>query len=713
MKRLGLVGVLAVVVVLGCDRDKGLKKDFVNPPLAFRMNQNIHNVPMDAAGQDSMIESYLRNGYGGFASNVDFNHYLTDEGMASFTRFSKEIRRRGMSLWLYDEQGYPSGNAGDKVIKTNPAWESMGLYEKDTLVEPGELLYQLPPGELVKAAAYRLTENSLDWNSELDLQQYVKTGKLNWSVPVGNWRILVVTKYRLYENFQACAKDEGKLGANYPSLMLPEVTQRFIELTHEAYRKYLGDDLGAYFVSTFTDEPSLMAVPFGMFSWSVIPWIGLLSDEIQKRYGYRPEERSAQLFLDEGEEGEKVRYQYFSTMAGLIVDNYFKPIKEWCRSHHFKSGGHLLLEETLMAHVPLYGDAFRCMQEMDAPGIDVLSCFPSLTPVHSPKLASSAAELSGANRVMCEPCPVADRIKLGGPETPAANVRGFLNIQLAGGVTDFNNYLQLSNSTQAEKNEFNTYVARISMLLRGGYTKADIAVVYPAETMWTKWIPEPVSVSGWDSVAGGDIDAVEVEQAFRNVSRFLYQYRWEYAYIDSKAIIDGEIKDGKLIHGQLQWKVIILPGVNTLPIDAWKKLEQFTRSGGIVISLNAAPENSESRFPDETVVATGRTIFNNSDKSVILEDWSPVELHRLLMKNLVKDFTLAEDQLPVRYCHRMIDGKDVYFLFNDSDKIIKTRLAFGNKDRFTEWDPATGTTRHVNGLIELNLLPFHGKIYRQ
>ncbi|MFA5814545.1 MAG: glycosyl hydrolase, partial [Bacteroidales bacterium] len=346
------------------------------------------------------------------------------------------------------------------------------------------------------------------------------------------------------------------------------------------------------------------------------------------------------------------------------------------------------------------------------PGIDVLSCFPALTPIHSPKLASGAAELTGATRVMCEPCPVADRIKLGGQETPADHVRGFLNIQLLGGVTDFNNYLQLSNSDQEEKNEFNRYVARIAMLLRGGHTKAEIAVVYPIETMWTKWIPKPVSVAGWDSVSGGNPDAVMVEQSFRNVSRFLYNHRWEYAYIDSKAIIDAEVKDGKLVHGLLQWKVIILPAVNTLPAEAWRKLALFAEAGGIVISLNAMPENSESHFPDETVLKIGKEIFNRYDKSVILKDWSPTELNRLLTKFLVKDFRLGDEQVPVRYCHRMIDGRDCFFLINDSDKEVKTSLQFDENRRFTEWDPASGKTRSVKGVIELELPAFHGKVYR-
>src|SRR3546814_10637274 len=88
-----------------------------------------------------------------------------------------------------------------------------------------------------------------------------------------------------------------------------------------------------------------MAASFQSKRWSVIPCAKLLSDSVEARYGYRPEQRLFELFEDIGSAGQQVRYQYFHTVGDLIAAHYFKRIKAWSNQHNLKSGGHLLLEE--------------------------------------------------------------------------------------------------------------------------------------------------------------------------------------------------------------------------------------------------------------------------------------------------------------------------------------------------------------------------------
>ena len=142
---------------------------------------------------------------------------------------------------------------------------------------------------------------------------------------------------------------------------------------------------------------------------------------------------------------------------------------------------------------------------------------------------------------MSEPCPIMERFTLG-DEPPVDKVMGHLNMLMAGGVTDFNNYLRLTRASQEEKVAINEYVGRTVMLLRGGVTVADVGVVYPIESLWTRFTPEPLKVwdgfftdpevTGWDTLAGGAAEAVLVEQTFRNSSRFMFNNRWEYSYLD-------------------------------------------------------------------------------------------------------------------------------------------------------------------------------------
>lgn len=684
-----------------------LVQTFAQVPNTYRMNENIHYIPRDDDAQQKLIEKYLSMGYGGFAANVSFNQYLTPEGMNSFKAFCEKAKANNMELWLYDEQGYPSGSAGGRVFMENEVWEAKGIFKKDTLVNEGEISYKMPPGKTIQVFALSEVDT-------VDLLQNVDENKLSWTAPAGQWKIVAFSKNTLYDHFQVSLSPNApreKLSPRYPSLLIPEVTQSFIRTTHDEYVDYSGNDLGKYFVSTFTDEPSLMAVSFADEAWSVIPWARVLSDAVEQKYAYRPENKLIELFEDEGSTGQKIRYQYFKTVAELISNNYFKPIKDWCANHGTISGGHLLLEETMMAHVPLYGDIFACFRQMDAPGIDALSCLPENTPVHTPKMVSSAAELTGSARIMCEPCPVIDKRALGGKEPATEKVRGFMNIQLAGGVTDFNNYLKLSNASPEEKKEFNQYVGRIAEQLRGGHSVADVALLYPIESLWTKFIPEPMQVSGWDSVRGGNPKAIEVEQSFRNTARMLFRERWEYNIIDTKAIEDSKVESGQLVHGNLKWRLLILPNVNTLSRAACNKLFEFVKSGGYLVAIGDTPINSTENFPDQEIKATAEQLFELPN-AMRVERLSDIKSKELLEASLEKDIRINNEKLPVRFAHRFINDQHVYFVYNDSDKAIDFDVSFRNIAAPVFLDPETGQTYKKGENPSIHLEPYKSAIVK-
>lgn len=706
----------SLLVVSSCTKkgETDLKTSWQDPPPEFRMKRNLHNFPLDPSGQDSLIELTLDNGWGGFALNVPFSDYLTDEGMKATKRFCEKAKVKGMDLWLYDEKGYPSGNAGDLVIKEDPTWESMGIYMKDSTVNGGSIRFLMPPGEVIYMLAFPVLEGKTEYGNPTNVQKYIKGSHMEWDAPEGSWNLFAATKYVLYEGFQAYEKGGSKMGSRYPSLMMREVGDAFIRTTHDKYAAYMGEDLGKYFTSTFTDEPSSMAMQFHRYNLNhaVIPWKEVLTEEMEDRYGYAPEEKLVELYFDEGPEGQKVRYQYFKTVGDLLAENFFDPIKAWCEAHNISSGGHLLLEETMIAQVPLYGNIMQSFRSMHAPGIDILSCFPDEMPVHSPKLASSAAELMGYTHVMGEPCPVADRAKLEGKETPAELVRGHLNMLLQGGVTDFNCYLQLSNSDQDEKNEFNTYVGRINLLLQGGHTASEIGVVYPIESLWTKFTPRYHRVRGWKEVEGATEAANRVNQSFIDVSRFMFDHRWEYTHLDAQALMDGVAGNGTLNIDPFQFKVIVLPSVNTLPEDAWKNLKKFAEMGGKIVFIDEVPVNSDKNFPDQELTDSFAKLLSEDENVAYMEELKIRELDDLLNGWLVKAIKLDDELLDLGVAHKKISGRDVFFVLNDSQEEIRTAITFKTRGNLEEWDPDTGRISSFPNGSEVVLKPYHGKIYR-
>jgi len=694
--------------------EAALRKGWLNPPPAYRMNRNLHDFPLDPAGQDALIRVTLDDGWGGFALNTPFREYLTDKGMKATKRFCEAAKAEGMDLWLYDERGYPSGNAGDLVIKEDPSWECMGLFFKHATVTAGPVTFEMPPGKPVRIVAFPVREGKPDCSKPTDLTALYDGARLKWTAPAGTWVLFAATKHPLYEGFQAAAKGGGKVGARYPSLMVPEVTEAFLRITHEKYARGMGQNLGKYFTSTFTDEPSLMAVPFHSckHKHAVVPWKEVLSREMQKRHGYRPEEKLVELYFDDGPVGQKVRYQYFHTVGDLIARNYFGKIKTWCEAHRFRSGGHLLLEETMIAHVPLYGNIMQCFRAMHAPGIDILSCYPRNMPVHSPKLAASAAELAGHRTVMSEPCPVADRTPTDRRDPPTEAVRGHLNLLLLGGVTDFNCYLRLNRSNREEKRQINTYVGRVNWMLQGGDTASDIGVVYPIESLWTKFTPRYHKVSGWNAVRGATPAANQIDQTFQGVSRFLFEHRWEYTHLDAKALMDGKAEGGRLIHRAFQFRVIVLPSVSTLPAEAWARLLEYAKQGGKILALRETPLNSDARFPDAAVRDAFAKLIRTRPNVVFMKEWTGKALEKRLATWLERPVRLEDETLPLRLAHRRVRGEERLFLVNDSAKEARTRVIFRVPGNLEEWDPATGRVRSVPNRPEILLRPYHGKVYR-
>lgn len=709
--------IITTIVLLGCSqkKDQVLRETFLNPPLENRMNRNFHGLPLDPAEQDSVIKATLANGWGGFSLNTPYHEYLTEKGLVATKSFCDKAKAMGMDLWLYDEKGYPSGNAGDLVIKENPDWEAMAIYMKDTVVNEGQVDFLMPWGEPFIIKAFPVSNDEMDFEKPIDLLDLFNGSILKWKAPPGDWKVFAATKYRLYEGYQAAVKSGNKMGSHYPSLLIPEPTEAFIRITHETYAQTMGNDLGKYFTSTFTDEPSLMALQFHHYEdrHAIIPWKELLSDEVEKRYGYQPEDKIIELFYDEGPDGQKVRYEYFHTVADLTSKNYYAKIKEWCTEHGLKSGGHLLLEESMIAHVPLYGDIMKCFREMHAPGIDILSSLPEKTPVHTAKLASSAMELMGGSIVMSEPCPVVDRPHFDGKNPKTPQVRGHLNMLLQGGVTDFNCYLKMDNSSQEERVQMNQYVGRIQMLLQGGFVASEIGVLYPIESMWTKYRPRYHRVSGWTDVIGASEDVNDIDKTFQGVSRTLFENRWEYMHLDAQAIIDSKVEDGILKHDHLQFKVLVLPYVTTLPSAAWIKLKTFIEQGGKVIALEEKPTNSsDGNFPDQEVQRTFEKLIGSHENYQFVKGWSPEKLNQQLSSWLKRPVEIEDNNLPLRLAHKKMEGKDVIFIINDSEEQISTNLTFTLKGDFEEWNPADGEVKQVGNKLRLDLKPYHGKIYK-
>lgn len=677
--------------------DRPLQERFANPPAARRILKIIHSWPDSPDAQDDLINTLLAQGFGGVVCNVSFDQYLrSEEKWQAFVRAVEAAKKAGMSLWLYDEKGYPSGTAGGLTLEGHPEWEARGLLVAQADSDGGEVRLDLPPGRLVLAAAYPRGDGGIEADKPMNLSTNVADGRLQAFLPAGKWRVVAMTEDRLYESTHASVSLADKLP--YINLLMPEPTARFIELTHAAYVAHLGDDLGKYFVATFTDEPSLMSMFMRPMPYAVLPWAPNLPAEFRKRRGYDLEPHLVKLACEAGGAEMKVRYDFWLTVGELVSENFCGQIQDFCRRHGILSGGHLLCEESLAFHVPLYGDFFRCLRRLDAPSIDCLTSIPSDVPWLIARMASSAADLEGNEITMCETSDFHQVYRPAGDNRPPrkvteAEIRGTCNRLILGGINTITSYYTFRGISAAGLRRLNEWVGRCCTMLKGGRQVADIAMLYPIETLWPRFRASRHN-------ANDSPQALRVESLWRSAAESLYRARRDFTCVDSRTLAEATVRDGQLVYGGLRWRVLVLPGADTLPLAAWEKIASFWREGGVVIALDSRPANSENEFPAARVQQIGRTLFGAGDgpqvvtstkggAGIFLPSGSEALLPTMLEKILEPDVKLAEDA-PIRVTHRRIEGHEVYFLINDSPKPCEATVSLAVEGPGELCDPATG-----------------------
>ena len=695
---------------------------FADPPARARVLKIVHGLPDAPEAQDALLRKLLAQGFGGIVCNVSSKDYLESEAKwKAFRRGVEEAKKSGMAMWLYDERGYPSGTAGGLTLRGHPEWEARGLLIADAPAGGGPVSLDVPPGRLLRAAAFPVSGGAIDLDKAVDLSAGVRDGKLRWDAPAGEWRVMAIAEDRLYEGTHASLSLADK--QPYINMLQPEPTARFLELTHEAYAARLGPDLGRWFIGTFTDEPSLMSMFLRAMPYRVLPWAPNLAPRFRERRGYALEPLVPALVADAGPRGRRARYDFWLTVAELVSENYFGQIRQWCRRHNVPSGGHLLLEEPLLTHVPLYGDLLRCERFLDAPSLDCLTSLPPEVHWHSARLIASAAELEGRPDTMCETSDHAQHYRPKGDARPPRavteeEIRGTCNRLIVSGMTTITSYYSFSGLGEDELKRLNQWVGRCCTMLYGGRQAADVAVVYPIESVWPRFVPSREWTKDCPPAAH------QVEKAYRDTAEELFVNRRDFTFIDSRTLAEGDAADGTLRYRGLAWRAVVLPRVDTLPMKAWENLARFWRSGGVVVAVGALPANSESEFPAAAVEKLAREIFADASgpsvtanaaggAGIFLPAGTETLLTAALDRVLERDVQ-APARSPLRVTHRRIDGQEVYFIINDSARPWEGEVRLAAAGPVEKWDPASGavTPASVGEGIAVKLEPYGGLFFR-
>ena len=410
-----------------------MKKVFFKPT---RMVHRFNFEPGDTyeekcAKMRARIEELKAKGYGGIVTNIAWGQtYLNDptefELMKEKVQICKEL---GMRLWIYDENGYPSGIAGTKTIEKNPDFEARGLVMVWHVIAPGESLTQsLPHGheKFMAAISYQIAGETPTDDELLTPYARYQGDPVEFKNDTDtNLLCLAFYSKHLFEGTHAHNNNAGS--RRYVDVSNPDAIAEFINNTYRRYTEALGEYYSPAFgdegensivEAIFTDEPSYQGVYINGYQrekivhpideaiplYPVVNWGKNVANRFASTYGYRLENELTALFLGHSEHFRQVRHDYHQLMSDLNEQAFYAQLSDYCAQVGLNFSGHLLLEDQITWHVMFEGNLFNLLRHMHITGIDNLTSIPDEVwgYAFTFKLGRSVSELYGRGHLMTE-----------------------------------------------------------------------------------------------------------------------------------------------------------------------------------------------------------------------------------------------------------------------------------------------------------------------
>jgi hypothetical protein len=705
-----------------------LRQEFVNPPVKYRMLQITHQ-----AKTDGTLDSLKKYGYGGVVSNVGFNNYLQDEQeWKLLLAYMKQCRQLGMDFWLYDEKGYPSGKAGGLTLKDNPEYETVGLVCARTEGR-GTITHPMPTGarydkDPLFICAAPVKNGLYDFSSQVELTAE-ETGNRHvivWRTPdKREWGILSFHIKRMYEGTHIVTNISDP--NPYINIMDKAPVNKFIELTHEAYKYRAPEEMSEYIHAAFTDEPSLMTSYLkdeeGLLP--AVPWSRSFREVFKKTKGYDIVPVLPYLFEDGGQATIYKRLDFWGMVSGLVEENYYGQLQNWCRANGPAASGHALLEESLYWQAVYEGNLFRDLRRMDLPGLDMLTSDPVAlahsTQIPVPKFVSSVTHMCQKWENMSETSSHYERTS----NIPVSfNMRvATVGYEYALGLTRVTSYYGYNEFNDQERRTFNDYIGRLGLMLTQGNHAADVAVYYPIQSMWgsitpthkTTWEPpDPMRTEKSNPQAvkneglylthhiisyGKDLpNAQRVDAAFGEVSRELLAGQADFDYIDDEALAGAEVSEGRIKMAGESFRCILFSETRIIPLASFQKIADFVKAGGKLVVLGTLPEMGMTESETKGVKQLSQQLRKSGSVKIVSGIPDIIQGVRTFIG---QDLSLDKPCREIFYNHRSGEDTDLYFLINLSDQPVERNVTFRSTGTMELWDAFTGKILPVTEEIQI------------
>jgi len=480
----------------------------------------------------------------------------------------------------------------------------------------------------------------------------------------------------------------------------------------EGYLKNVGDRLMQAL------QPNL---PYAVFCDSLevyqSDWTDGFLEEFRKRRGYDLRHRLPALAFDLGPQTPAIRHDWALTLTELFNENFMAPVHEWSKKNQtlFRVQGYGIPPATIGSNANAdisegEGSQWRMVSASRWAssanhlfGRKVTSS-ETWTWLHSPVFRATPLDLKaeahlhflqGVNQL----------IGHGWPYSPEA-------VEYPGWRFYASGVFNEQNPWWIVMPDVARYLQRSSYMLRQGEPVNDIALYLPVSDAYAGFRPGYANLIESLRYRVGTEAIGEVLDAGFNLD-----------FIDDDVLRqEGRIDDGALVLGLNRYRVVLLPNVERVPLDVYRKLAEFVRSGGVLIATRRqpaiAPGFAETESENAEIREISQTLFSSSSKTARFVEDEKAGLGAALRSMIAPDVALTPATPEIGFVHRKTGDEEIYFLANSSNLSQTVIASFRIEGMQAEWwDPMSGlkapaavnTDGEDRVSTTLNLEPYEGR----
>ncbi len=489
------------------------------------------------------IDEMAASGMGGFFMHARGGletEYMGEDWMNCVKASAEQAEKRGMRAWMYDENGWPSGFAGMKLLEDSANHAHYLEFSKKDSYDPQAL------------GCFRV-------NAQGELEKLTD------------------------DDGEGCFAVYDRTNPSVVDILSWQIVRKFLTEIHEQYYKRFGKLFGKVLAGFFTDEPQ-----YFRYATAYSP---ALRQKYKAKYNEDVLDVLGALFLDCAQ-APRVRYRYWLTMNELYTESFAGQIYRWCEEHGCELTGHTIEESSLFGAMACCGGVMPFYEYEHIPGMDWLGRH--IGTEVSPRQVSSVAMQLGKKQIITETF-----AGCGWDVTPR-ELKRIAEWQYVNGVNllchhlypysirgqrkrDYPAFYSNHNPwAKAELRRFNDYFTRLGYMLAESEEVADTLVIHPMHSAFLTF-----DRNDRQSVAA-------LNDAFNRLAERLGASGILHHYADEALLKKyGSVQGRKLHLGKCSYSQVVVPEMDCIDQSTLELLFDFAKAGGRLCFAGAKPQYVE------------------------------------------------------------------------------------------------------------------------